>query len=260
MGPIHILFTPTYAFLLGVCFGSFLNVCIYRLQSGEDILFSPSSHCPRCKHPLRWFENIPLLSYLILVGRCAHCRAPISLRYPAIELATGVLFWFSAWSFHDPLVVLMSYFWVSFIVLLVASDIKWNILPHPFNNLFLATGIGFTAWLGLGGREGGGGFVAPEGLLGAGALMILLARFFPKGLGGGDIKMIAAFGAWLGLAKTILVVFLAFGFGALCYAPLLLAGKVGRKTAVPFGPFLAVPACFAWFWPLEVQQMMDRIW
>lgn len=258
MGPIHILVSPTYALLLGVCFGSFLNVCISRFKSGENILFPPSSHCPRCKHPLRWYENIPLVSFLFLMGKCAHCRRPISIQYPVVEAVTGALFWLSAKSFSDPGQVVMSYFWASFIVLLVVSDIKWKLLPHPFNNLFIVAGIGFAIVKGMGCREDAV-FTSLEGMLGSGALMVLLARFFPKGLGGGDIKTVAAFGAWLGLVKTVGVVFLAFGAGALLTAPLLLAGKVHRRTAVPFGPFLGLAAGFVWFRPVETQWFLDRI-
>jgi leader peptidase (prepilin peptidase)/N-methyltransferase len=257
VAPIHVFLTPLYAFLLGLCIGSFLNVCVLRLRSGDHIAIPPVSRCPRCKHPLSWFENIPVLSYLVLRARCRHCHRPISPQYPLVEGATGLLFAWAAWTFHDPFRVVASYFWASFLVLLVVNDIKWRILPHVFNNLF--RGAGF-----LYGPAAGKGVVpgilnSVEGFLGAGALMLLMGHLYPKGLGGGDVKMVSALGAWLGLAPALLVIVLAFGIGAVLTLPFLAVGKVHRRTLLPFGPFLAVAAVFAWFKPEEVRMLLDRM-
>jgi leader peptidase (prepilin peptidase) / N-methyltransferase len=257
-GLIHILITPTYAFLLGVCFGSFLNVCILRTKNGGNILFPSASFCPRCKHPLSWYENIPILSFAFLRGKCAHCKGAISLQYPLVEGVVGLLFLVSALVFKEPRQVIASYIWVCFLVLLVVSDIKWRILPHPFNNLFIVGGFLYSGWMEKG-AIAKGSIGSVEGFLSAGLLMVVMAHLFPKGLGGGDIKMIAAFGAWLGFSKTALVVLLAFGAGAILTLPLLLSGKVGRKTPVPFGPFLAAAGGWAWFFPSLTQELLDRI-
>jgi len=177
-----------------------------------------------------------------------------------VEAVAGVLFFFSAWIFReDPLRILASYFWSSFIILLVVSDIKWSILPHPFNNLFVVGGFlysGLNAWRVT---NDSAGFQAVVGFLGVGALMVAVASLFPKGLGGGDVKMIAAFGAWMGLKESFLIVLLAFGAGALWVLPLLAVGKVHRKTLLPFGPFLATAAGFVWFFPREAQLLIHRM-
>ena len=259
MTPIHAFFTPFYAFLLGVSIGSFLNVCILRHKSGDSIVVPASSRCPRCRHPLSWFENIPLLSFLCLQGRCRHCGRPISLQYPLVEALTGFLFWSTAMLYEDPFQITAGYFWSSFLVLLVVSDIKWHILPHPFNNIFVTAGFTYSAAVGLRAGSDVPVLSSVEGFLGAGALMLFLTHWYPQGLGGGDVKMIAAFGAWFGLTKSLLVVFLAFGAGAILTLPLLLAGRVHRKTLLPFGPFLAASAMFVWVRPEQAQYLLDRM-
>ncbi len=153
--------------------------------------------------------------------------------------------------------VLASYFWVSFLVLLVVNDIKWRILPHAFNNLFIGAGFLFGTMMAGGAKSGILG--SAEGFLGAGALMLFLGHLFPNGLGGGDIKMVSGIGAWLGLAPSLLAVLLAFGVGATLTLPFLAFGKVHRKTQLPFGPFLAAGALFVWFMPGGAGFLLDRV-
>jgi prepilin signal peptidase PulO-like enzyme (type II secretory pathway) len=121
------LLHPFYASLLGICVGSFLNVCLLRWKSGEPVFF-PASHCPSCRHFLSWYENVPVISFFALNGKCRYCKALISWQYPVIELSTSLLFLFSSLRFsNEPIMILSSYFFVVFLILLVASDIKWRL-------------------------------------------------------------------------------------------------------------------------------------
>ncbi|MGH7739935.1 MAG: prepilin peptidase, partial [bacterium] len=136
------LLHPSYAIFLGVCVGSFLNVCLVRWKSGKQVFF-PASHCPSCRHFLRWYENIPILSFLALRGKCRHCQITISWQYPLVELATAILFLFCSLKFKQPIMIVGSYFFVVFLILLSVSDIKWKLLPHLFNDLFVVTAFFF---------------------------------------------------------------------------------------------------------------------
>jgi len=128
--------------ILGLCVGSFLNVCLLRWKSGEPIAVPPS-RCPSCRHFLSWYENIPVLSFLALRGKCLSCHSPISWQYPAVESATGLLFLVCALRYQDPFQVLSGFFFGSLLILLVVSDLKWRLLPHVFNNLLALTGFFF---------------------------------------------------------------------------------------------------------------------
>jgi prepilin signal peptidase PulO-like enzyme (type II secretory pathway) len=188
------------------------------------------------------------LSFLLLKGRCRFCGEAISWQYPLIEAVTALLFWFSAFSASGKLIIQISSFvFVSFLILLVVSDLKWKLLPHPFTNLFALAGLFFqvvdksfnlTYFYMV-----AGGFVV------IGALIFALNQIFPDVLGGGDIKMILALSIWLGVMKVAYVLVLAFGIGALVALSLLAAKKVSRKSTMPFGPFLALGAYGVWFWP-----------
>ena len=244
---IRFLLTPFFAFLWGACVGSFLNVCLFRWKKGFGIV-SPASFCPSCGHFIRWFDNIPLVSFAVLKGKCRDCGAPISSQYPAIEISTGILFWMAARPGARPLAVIASFAFVSFLVLLVASDLKWRLLPHPFNNLFALCGFFPSLFLRPWPLDP---FQAVSSMVILGAFSVLLGRFFPEGLGGGDINMIAAMGLWFGVTKTLFALVLAFGMGALVGLRLIWAGQATRKSLMPFGPFLALGALLVWYFPME---------
>jgi leader peptidase (prepilin peptidase)/N-methyltransferase len=238
---------------LGLCVGSFLNVCLYRWKNGGQV-FTPASFCPHCKKTIFWFDNIPVFSYLALRGKCRVCHSAISWQYPLVEISTSFLFLLVVVNFSNDLFLEMSSFvFVSFLVLLIASDLKWRLLPHSFNNLFILTGLFFYkensgfAWLNF--------FKTASSFVIIGGLVFGLVHFFPDVLGGGDIKMVLALTIWMGLFKSIYVLILAFGAGSLLALPLLLAKKITRKSTMPFGPFLAFGALVVWFWP----EFIDRL-
>jgi leader peptidase (prepilin peptidase)/N-methyltransferase len=237
------LFKPSYSLLVGACVGSFLNVCLVRWKSGGQVL-TPASHCPHCKNFIHWYDNIPIISFFILMGKCRFCKCSISWQYPLVEFSTSVLFLFSILKFSNTIMSISSCFFCGFLILLVTSDLKWRLLPLIFNNLLVVFGVFFSI-LNLSVDP----FRALTGYVCAGGLFLLFDLIYPKGLGGGDVVMAAGLGVWLGASNVILALLIAFGMGALYSFPLFLFGKVSRKTMIPFGPFLALGALCVWFFP-----------
>jgi leader peptidase (prepilin peptidase)/N-methyltransferase len=239
--------TTLFSTLFGACVGSFLNVCLSRWKSGGQIFF-PSSFCPHCKKSILWRDNVPLISFMLLGAKCRFCHKSISWQYPIVELVTAILFSISFIEYSNELHrFVMSLFFVSFLVLFVTSDLKWRLLPHPFNNFFILFGLVFSVsgplFLPF------NCFKAVSGFVLIGSLMFGIDRFYPKGLGGGDIKLAAALTIWFGLTKIVYVLLIAFGVGSIVYGTLFLLNKVKRKSMVPFGPFLAMGAFIIWFFP-----------
>jgi leader peptidase (prepilin peptidase)/N-methyltransferase len=252
----------TMAALLGASVGSFLNVVVWRLPREESLLW-PASHCPRCGAPLGWLENVPVLSWIALRGRCRHCHAPISRRYPLIEGLCGSLWVLMALARPDvvaaqsatPLVMITGWLLVS--VLLVLSLIDWDQLwiPEPICRWGVVAGWLLTA--GMGWQESaavGRSLLASHlvasalGLLGFELLSALGARWLGRpALGSGDAKVGALLGAWLGptglAMATVVAVFLAAVLGSLA----LWVGTIQRRQPVPFVPFLATGATVIWF-------------
>jgi len=238
---------------LGACIGSFLNVCISRWKSGGNIFFPSSSQCPHCHHPILWYDNIPVMSFVLLGAKCRFCRTPISWQYPLVELSTALLFGFSFYRFRDDRILIESFFFVSFIVLLVVSDIKWKLLPHLFTNLFILTGLLF---LNLGSLASFDNlFRSITNFLLLGFVLYGTTLIIPQGIGGGDIKLGAGLAIWLSLSQTLVVLLLAFSLGTLVAAPLLWSKKITRKSKIPFGPFLAFGSLLIWFYPSLVNKL-----
>ncbi len=241
--------TPFFSTLLGACIGSFLNVCLRRWKSGGNILYPPSQ-CPHCHQSILWYDNIPLLSFLFLKARCRFCDEPISWQYPAVEGVTAILFGLSAIRFQQEeklLLLVASFFFVGFMVLLGTSDLNWKLLPHPFTNGFILAGFlspisgAFFSLTDF--------YRAVSHFVLVGSILYGITQIIPNGLGGGDIKMGAGLALWLGLSKTVFALFLAFGAGFVVTAPLLWKKKITRKSMIPFGPFLSFGSLVVWFWP-----------
>jgi len=241
------------AFVFGSMIGSFANVCIHRLSRRQSLVF-PASHCPSCQEQLRPWHNIPLLSYLALRGRCAFCRTAISVRYPLVEGLGGLLYVFLyhqfGFSFHSIVFILLA------TTLLIVSfiDLQHKIIPDVITLPGIVAGI--VASL----------LITPVGIVSSilgvvlgGGLFFLIAVISRGGMGGGDIKLVAMIGAFLGWQAVLITIFLGAFTGAVAGLILMLLGKKGRKDMVPFGPFLALGALLAMVWGQDMLLWYLRI-
>ena len=240
-------FALLVSFILGSVVGSFLNVCIFRIPAGESVV-APRSHCPSCGSSIKWFQNIPLLSYLLLCGKCAQCKASISIRYPMVEIMTGGLFMIVLHSFGLQWATLVYWLLVSTLVVITFIDLDHQIIPDVISLPGIVIGflcsfaIPWVSWsdslLGI--------------LLGGGSLWLVavLYEFLTKkeGMGGGDIKLLAMLGAFLGWKAILPIIFISSLIGSLVGVPLMLLKKADSKLAIPFGPFLALGAVIYLFW------------
>lgn len=237
------------AFLLGACIGSFLNVVVYRIPAGESLIFPPS-HCPRCHHRLGPTENVPIVGWLWLRGRCRHCHTAIAPRYPLVETATALLFWVIFALFQFSSYTLGYWLFAAWLLALALIDWDTMTLPGALTRSGLILGLFFQAglgWLALG-TVGGiiQGFMG--GAIGA-VVGIWLLELPGKGvslwlgkeaLGSGDPHLAAMMGAWLGWLGLVLAIFLAALTGTIAVMGLQLLGRLDRQQKFPFGPFLAL--------------------
>ena len=229
--------------VLGLLVGSFLNVCIHRLPSDQSVV-SPPSHCPECRTPLRWYHNIPVLSWLALGRRCAFCRAPISWRYPLVELLTAVLFVVHAWWFGPTPLLAVRLAFAAALVVRFLTDLDCRILPNEITLGGMVAGWLAAAFLPPGLVSSLIGTVAGGGVLwGTGALYERVRGV--EGMGMGDVKMLAMVGAVLGWPLMVVTLVFASFTGGLFGMALIAMRVDARTTAVPFGTFLAVGALVA---------------
>lgn len=248
-------------FVFGLIIGSFLNVVIWRVPRGEN-LNHPSSHCPNCDHPIRAYDNIPLISWLVLRGRCRDCGTPISMRYPLVELFTGVAFALTA-ALIGPSFLLFPMLWfVAAGIALAMIDIDVKRLPNPIvlsSWVVVALGLLLTS-----GAEDAWGNLARAGLgaVAMGGAYLLLVLIYPAGMGMGDVKLAVLLGlvlGWFGWAQVVVGFFFGFLLGAVWGVALILAGKGGRKTAVPFGPFMIAGCWLALLWGQAIATWYGQI-
>ncbi len=237
----------TAALVLGLCLGSFYNVCVHRYLAGQSVI-SPGSHCPACGHVLSWWENIPVLSYILLGAKCRSCKGRIHWRYPALELLSGILALLFAFKF-GPTAQWLTYM-VFLGIFLVAgfidldSFILPDILTYPAAALALCTPLFLPVdWL----------ETVLGGLCGAG-IFLLLQQFYLRvrgidALGTGDVKLMLSLGALVGLSMLPLMILLS-ALCALALAVVYLRRPDGRglRTAIPFGPFLCLGAVLTLLW------------
>lgn len=230
--------------LFGLMVGSFLNVCIARLPKGESIV-SPPSTCPKCGRLINWRDNIPVLSYVMLGGKCRACSLPISMRYPLVEAATAVLFMLQAMAEPAPGVHLASRLvFTALLVALAVTDLETFRLPNPLTIGGTAAGLVFALFTTPGIVD-----AAIGALLGAGILLVIrwgwLRATGKDAMGLGDVKMLAMIGAFLGWQQVFLVLLLSTLAGALIGIGLTVAGRGSMSSKLPFGVFLALAAFVA---------------
>lgn len=233
-------------FIFGSMVGSFLNVCIHRLPAGQSIVFPPS-HCPTCKQPIRPTDNIPLFSYALLGGRCRACRSPISARYPLVEILTGATAVVTYLVFGLSPEGLMNFAFLAALITITFIDLDHQIIPDAIS--LPGIGVGFLASLFLG-TPGWQSSLAGL-LLGGGVLWAVAEGYFRltgrEGMGGGDVKLLAMIGAFLGWKAVPVSLLLASLTGTVVGLTLILAQGRDSHTPIPFGPFLALGAVSALF-------------
>ncbi|MFZ4640721.1 MAG: prepilin peptidase [Nodosilinea sp.] len=262
------LITNTLIFSLGTAIGSFLNVVVYRLPAGLSLLHPPS-HCPRCQQPLKPYDNVPILAWLRLGGRCRYCRATIAKRYPLTELATGLLFLISFWLMGWSWWTLADWILLSFLLALSLIDLETLTLPNPLTQSGLVAGLAVQTlipWL-----QGEGWVAGLQGFQGSmvGAVLglwlfnlITVAASLVLGqtaMGGGDAKLAAMLGAWLGWRGLLLSSFLACTLGVLIGGGAIGLGLIHRRQPIPFGPFLAMGAALTLGWGNDLMKLYQTL-
>ena len=246
------ILSSIFVFVFGAALGSFFNVCIYRLPREESIVW-PASHCPACQKSITWYDNIPLLSIIVLGGKCRHCRGRISPRYFMIELITALSYlWI--WSYFGFTIQAgVSVLLFSLLLIATAVDLEHQIIPDEVSLGGLGVGLllsplilslhGETLWWrslvdSLIGASVGGGMIYLTGIIGG-------LIFRKEAMGGGDVKLLAMLGAFLGWKKVVAVYFLA----PILALPLGLFLKfVKRESVLPFGPFLSLAGWISFLW------------
>jgi leader peptidase (prepilin peptidase)/N-methyltransferase len=229
-------------FMFGTCIGSFLNVCIYRIPSSKSVISPMRSICPACGAPIRFYDNIPVLSYFILRARCRHCDARISLRYPLVEMASGLFALCSFLQFGFTVEALIYYAFIASLLVITFIDIDHQIIPDVITLpgiplCFLASFLLPTVTL----KDSIIGL-----LLGGGSLFVVAWAYElirkKEGMGGGDVKLLAMVGALIGWKGVLFTIFFSSAVGTLSGVLLMLAQKRDMKLAIPFGPFLSLGA------------------
>jgi leader peptidase (prepilin peptidase)/N-methyltransferase len=231
------------AALVGAVVGSFLNVCIYRIPRKRSVAV-PRSACGSCGRTLSWFENIPILSYLVLAGRCRTCRAAVSMQYPIVEALTAVMF-AALWWFYGPGVPLASrLIFGCLLIVLFAIDLEHHLLPNVLTLPGIIAGFILSFFGEPGWQSSLIGIV-----VGGGVLYVIAEGYYrlrhEEGLGMGDVKMLAMIGAFLGWKLTLVTLMMASIAGSIVGVALIVAQKGSMKYALPFGTFLAMGAALA---------------
>ena len=258
-------FTYALAFVLGAVIGSFLNVCIYRIPRNESII-RPGSHCTSCNKPISFYHNIPILSYILLRGRCSGCNSKISSRYPFVELLTGLLFLITAGMFGLSIESLVYLMLISSLIVITFIDLEHKIIPNAVTYPGIAVGILYgaviTDWGSWG--EVTANYTAGKlnffsllrelpvldsifgVILGAGTLLLIAYAYKAvkkrDGMGMGDVKLLAMIGSFFGWEGVLFAIFLGSILGSVSGIAIIVSGRGDMKYALPFGPFLSVAA------------------
>ena len=230
------------AFVLGSIVASFANVCIHRLPLRQSVVY-PASRCPSCQHPLRPWHNLPFVSFIALRGRCAFCQARISWRYPLVESLGGLLYLLGYHQLGLSVNAVAYALLVTALLVVSFIDLAYMIIPDAVTLPGLAVGVA------IGLLPSSIGFAnAVAGACLGGGIFLLIALIYPAGMGGGDVKLIAMIGAFVGWQAVLVTIILSAFCGAVCGLTLILLGLKGRRDPIPFGPFLAVGGIAAMLW------------
>jgi leader peptidase (prepilin peptidase)/N-methyltransferase len=241
------MFFEVVSIIFGAIIGSFLNVCICRLPRDESIV-SPGSHCPQCKNPIRAYDNIPLVSYVLLGGKCRYCRRPISVQYPLVEGVTALASFSLFMKFGPSFQYLYFFAFLCSLIVVTVIDLHHQIIPDVISLPGIAVGLL-------------GAFALPQkpflqaiiGVLVGGGSLFVVATVYQwvlkrEGMGGGDVKLLAMIGAFLGWKAVILTIVLSSLIGSIVGILVMAAKGKDFKYAIPFGPFLSLGATVALFY------------
>jgi len=245
----HKVYFSVVVFLFGLVLGSFDNVAIFRIPEGKS-LWAPRSFCPNCGYTIAWYDNIPVVSYLVLRGRCRNCSKSISWRYPLVELVSGLLFLavFAKVGFQWTAELLPYLFMVTVLIIVSAIDLQQQIIPNKV--MYPSIVVALVA-MGIVSLVRGDYHIITDSLVGFAVIAVpwaLLSLVFPRGFGMGDAKLAAFTGTILGWRSELIGFFIGIFLGAVAGVILMAGGKKGRKSRIPFGPFLAAGAFVALFW------------
>lgn len=245
------LILALFALVTGMVVGSFLNVCICRLPKGESVV-SPPSHCPRCEYRIRWYDNIPLISYLLLRGKCRGCGMRISWQYPLVELLNGLLTLALFLRFGPTPVFLVLFLFCSALVVITFIDLEHQIIPDEISLPGIV--IGFISSFFLQGHSWLNSLLGI--LLGGGSLLLVAYGYQwltgKEGMGGGDIKLLAMMGAFLGWKSIPFIIFASSLVGSVVGLTMMRVQKKDSKLAIPFGPYLAFGAVLYIFYGRQI--------
>ncbi|WP_243297455.1 prepilin peptidase [Bacillus litorisediminis] len=241
--------------MLGLLLGSFYNVVGLRVPLKQSIVY-PNSHCPHCKRELGPLELIPVLSYLFLKGKCRNCKAPISILYPFIELLTGLLFMYAYLYFGFSNELVVSFLLISLLSIIIVTDLKYMLIPNKILIYFLVFLLVYRVFSPL--DPWWNPYAAGVGV----SLFLLLVAILSKGgMGGGDIKLFFVIGIALGFPNVLLTFFLATIIGAVIGMIGIFLGRIKKRQAIPFGPFIALGALLSLFYGEQIMQWyFDILW
>ena len=241
-----------FALIFGLVLGSFLNVCIHRIPLKKSIVHPPSS-CPQCGHKIRFYDNIPVMSYLFLLGKCRYCKAPISPRYPTVEIITGFLSiaLFLKYGLDYQYFIFLAF--SASLVIISFIDLQHKIIPDLISLPGIIIGLGISiifdhiSWL-----------ESMIGILGGGGSLFLVAVVFEKitgreGMGGGDVKLLAMIGAWMGYMALPYIILISSLTGIIIGGGSLLLTKKDLGHRIPFGPFLVLGTLMTLFFETELK-------
>lgn len=248
------MFEIIIVFIFGLVLGSFANVCIYRMPRNLSII-RPNSHCTNCNNFIKWYDNIPIVSYILLKGKCRYCKTKISLRYPTIEFICGLLFLSMYFLFGFSYMLIPFCLLVFCLLVITVIDFDFQIIPDEISFFLIIFGLLASSFnIMLGSTVLQRIINSFLGLLAGGGSLLLVAIigkwiFGKDAMGGGDIKIMAGVGTFIGWDKVLFSIFVACLFGSIVGVFMIVFKKIGRKQEIPFGPYLAISSFLVLFLP-----------